>query len=89
MTLQGSIFLFLLICCSNLLCFPTAEEKLLLFHPPPPNSQFYKHSLELVIKPGLCFDLDTAFNSVSSAGAAGQMRSIGTPAQPLIFSLWS
>lgn len=62
---------------------------MLLFDPPPPSSQFYKHSLELGIKPGLCFgfDLDIAFNNVFNTGAAGQIRSIGTPVQSLIFSL--
>lgn len=74
-----------------MLCFPTEEKTMLLFDPPPPSSQFCKHSLELGIKPGLCFgfDLDIAFNSVSNAGAAGQIRSIGTPVQSLIFSLCS
>lgn len=67
------------------------RKKTLLFRPPPPSSQFYKHSLELGIKPGLCFgfDLDIAFDCVSNAGAAGQIRSMGTPVQLLIFSLCS
>lgn len=65
------------------------RKKIFLFHPPPPSSWFYKHSGEVGIQPGLCFDLDNAFNSVSSAGAAGQIRFIGIPVQSLIFSLWS
>lgn len=68
-----------MILSSNLFCLSAEEKKCCYF--PPPSNQPCKHPPDLGIKPRLCFGfgLDIAFNTVGNTGAAGQIRSIGTP----------